>query len=219
MITEAYVSFFKKLAQNNNRDWFHEHKAQYEKDAKGQFITLLDLLIPEIRKLEPMVSPNPKDALFRINRDIRFSKDKTPYNTILKAGFSAAGKKSQLPGYYLGIDANHIHVGGGLFMLDSAGLKQVRGFIADNVDAFLSILDSSSFGKHFDGLLGEQAKRLDKSLHAAQEKTPYIANKQFYTMANIPLDGYLSSEKIITVIMDHFKAVSPLNNYLNKAIA
>ena len=87
-MTENYISFFKGLEENNTREWFHGHKKEYENEVKKPFLNLLDRLIPELMALDSSISPNSKDALFRINRDIRFSKDKTPYHTILKASFA-----------------------------------------------------------------------------------------------------------------------------------
>lgn len=218
MITKAYSTFFQELEKNNNKEWFHNNKKAYE-EAKGSFLSLLESLIPELLKLDPSISPIAKDALFRINRDIRFSNDKTPYHTLLKAGFSPEGKKSELPGFYLGISADKVHVGGGLFNVKGQALKQVRSLIAKNTDLFIKIVDSKSFVTTFGTLKGEQAKRVDKSLLPIMEKTPYIANKQFYAMQELPLDDYVDSDQLPATILKSFKEVAPLNNFLKKALA
>ena len=218
MINQQYSTFFKELAKNNHKDWFHANKTTYEKEVKAPFLELLEALIPELRKWEPAISPNPKDALFRINRDIRFSKDKTPYNTILKAGFSAGGKKSELPGFYLGISADTIHVGGGLFMVKGDQLKNVRNSIADDPDAFLKIVEKPSFLSLFGELKGERAKRIDKDHQEAFAKTPYVANKQFYAMTDIPLADYLGSDELPKVLMSSFSEIYPLTDFLKKAL-
>jgi len=217
MITKNYVTFFKGLEKNNNKEWFHANKSTYENEIKKPFLELLESLIPAIKELEAEISLNPKDALFRVNRDIRFSKDKTPYNTMMKAGFAPGGKKSVLPGYYLGIDAEKIHVGGGLFNLKGPELKNVRTLIAESPDEFIKIVDSKSFLNSFGKLKGEQAKRLDKSFEAILKKTSYIANKQFYAMQDIPLTNYLNSDKLPQLILNSFNEISKLNNYLKKA--
>lgn len=217
MITQNYITFFQNLEKNNNQKWFQEHKEEYENSAKKPFLKLLEILIPEIQKLEPQISLNPKDALFRINRDIRFSKDKTPYNTLLKAGFSSNGKKSKLPGFYLGISASTIHTGGGLFNLKAEDLKNVRALICENTEEFVSIVNNKSFTSTFKELKGEKAKRLDKSFKAVLEKTPYIANKQFYAMQEFPLVNYLDSNKMVTTILNSFKEINSLNQFLKQA--
>ncbi|WP_052823545.1 DUF2461 domain-containing protein [Neotamlana sedimentorum] len=217
MITQDYIAFFKSLEKNNNKEWFHKHKKAYENDVKKPFLELLEILIPEIEKLEPQISPNPKDALFRINRDIRFSNDKTPYHVLLKAGFSPNGKKSKLPGFYLGISADKIHVGGGLFNLKGTDLKNVRTLITKNTDEFIQLVNSEFFISTFQELKGEQAKRLDKNFQPILSKTPYIANKQFYAMREFPLIGYLNSDKMFATIINSFKAITPLNQFLKRA--
>lgn len=219
MITLNYIRFFKGLEKNNNKEWFHQNKEAYENDVKKPFLALLESLIPKLSKLEPAISPDPKDALFRINKDIRFSKDKTPYHTLLKAGFSPGGKKSKLPGYYLGISSEKIHIGGGLFNVPAASLKACRTLIAENTDEFIEIVHSDAFVSIFKDLKGEQAKRLDKSFEPLLSKTPYIANKQFYAMCELPLLENLDSNKMVSEITNTFKEIYPLNQFLKKAYA
>ncbi|WP_222982711.1 DUF2461 domain-containing protein [Flagellimonas meishanensis] len=218
MINAHYSSFFKELTLNNNTAWFQANKKRYESDVKGPFLDVLEELLPTLRSWDNRIFADPKKALFRINRDIRFSKDKSPYNTIMKAGFSAGGKKSELPGYYLGIDAESVHVGGGLFMMTPPLLKRVRTFIAGDTDTFLSIVESRSFASSFGRLKGEKAKRLDKELMPATERTDLVFNKQFYAMAEFPLEPFYGSERLVGEILDHFEAVKPLNSYLDGAL-
>ena len=219
MITKPYTSFFKELSKNNNKEWFHANKKRYENDVKAPFLLLLDEVLEVITAWDNRIIPDPKKAMFRINKDVRFSKDKTPYHTILKAGFSPNGKKSILPGYYLGIDATSIHVGGGLFMLRAPELKLVREFIARNPDALIKITETSLFTQNFGKLSGEKAKRLDKSLLPTAEKTDLIYNKQFYAMAEFPLEPFYGSDKLLTEILSHFEAIKPLNTYLDQAFS
>ena len=215
MITDAYSIFFKELAQNNNKEWFHTHKKRYETDVKIPFLALLEHLLETLVAWDYRILPDPKKALFRINRDIRFSKDKSPYNTIMKAGFSPFGKKSELPGYYLGIDAEHVHIGGGLFMLRPPELKKVRHYIANHVDEFLTIVEHPDFKSDFGALKGEKAKRLDKSLLTVAEKTDLIYNKQFYAFAEFPIKAFYRSDKLAEEILEHYHKINPLNTFLN----
>ncbi len=217
MITSTYSIFFKELAQNNNSEWFREHKKSYENDVKKPFLNLLNELIPELLKIEPQISDQAKDALFRINKDIRFSKDKTPYHTIMKAGFSPGGKKSFLPGYYLGISAEEIHVGGGLFQVEPAELHKIRTLISKNSKDFLSIIGNPTFKSSLGEILGEKAKRFDAEHMEAAKSNPVIANKQFYAMAELPLKDYLNSENLASEILNYFKIINPLNQFLKKA--
>ena len=217
MITKNYTAFLRELRKNNQTTWFHANKKRYEQDVKAPFIAILEVLISELRKWDARILPDPKKTLFRINRDIRFSKDKSPYHTIMKAGLSPNGKKSIYPGYYLGIDAESIHVGGGLFMLRAPELKKVREHIAGSPTALTDIVTAYDFTANFGKLKGEKAKRLDKKLLEAAKQTELIYHKQFYAMAEFPLEPFYGSEKLVTEVLEHFRAVHPLNEYLNGA--
>ncbi len=214
MITDAYSTFFKGLEENNHKDWFHANKSRYEKDVKAPFLSLLEDAISGILEFDAQISTDAKAAIFRINRDIRFSKDKTPYNTLMKAGIAPGGKKSKLPGYYLGISADRIHVGGGLFGVDKDQLKQIRSAFAADHEAFTRIINDPSFKDYFGELKGERAKRLEPDFKVLMEKMPYMANKQFYAMCEIPLKDYIDSEKLLPLLIANFKCISPLNHYL-----
>lgn len=217
MITKKYVDFFTELAKNNHKEWFDKHRAEYENEVRKPFIELVETLIPGVMELEPSVLPDAKKSLFRINRDIRFSKDKTPYNVLMKSGLSPGGKKSELPGFYLGIGADYVHIGGGLYQLSSSALKNVRLLIAANTDEFLSIIESDSFKKHFGELQGEQNKRIDAKLQPVIQKTSYILNKQFYSMAKLPTSEFINESNQAGRLMEYYRAIQPLHSFLNKA--
>lgn len=217
MITQEHNQFFKELTQNNTKEWFHQNKKRFENEVKTPFLNLLDVLLNTLTEWDERIPSDPKKALFRINKDVRFSKDKSPYHTILKASFSPDGKKSMLPGYYLGIDATSIHVGGGLFMIRPPELAVIRGHIAKDPSTIETIVGTSDFTQNFGWLKGEKAKRLDKSLLPAADKTDFIYHKQFYAMAEFPLEPFYESELLEDEILLHFKAIRPLNTYLNQA--
>lgn len=218
MISKAYSDFFKELAQNNHKEWFHANKKRYENDVKKPFLNLLENVLQTLTQWDDRIQPDPKKAVFRINRDIRFSKDKSPYNTIMKAGFSAGGRKSELPGYYLGIDAENVHVGGGLFMVRPPELKKVRQHIMSSPKKLSNIVEANQFKTAFGRLRGEKAKRIDKELLAAAEKTDLIFHKQFYAFAEFPIAPFYGSDDLAAEILAHFEHIRPLNNYLAAAL-
>ena len=192
MINKSYSTFFKELAQNNHKEWFHANKTRYENTVKGPFLNLLETILPRLVSWDQNIFEDAKKALFRINRDIRFSKDKSPYHTIMKAGFSPGGKKSELPGYYLGIDAEHVHVGGGLFMVRPPQLLKVRQLIANDPEILKKLTSSPAFKKTFGQLKGEKAKRLEKKVAATVSnnkssmtlhKTLFCRRKLIYLVA------------------------------------
>lgn len=218
MLTKAYSTFFKDLEANNHKEWFQTHKSRYENDVKKPFVTLLEAIIDGVQAFDQEISTDPKAAIFRINRDVRFSKDKTPYNTLMKAGIAPGGKKSALPGYYLGIGADTIHVGGGMFGVDKDQLKQIRSDIVHDHEGLASIINASDFKDRFGELKGERAKRLEPDFKGMMEQAPFIANKQFYAMAELPLRGYLDADELLPRLMDHFNAIYPLNRYLKNIL-
>lgn len=217
MITKNFSDFFTKLEKNNSKAWFHAHKMDYELHVKAPFVELVQNIIPIVQEMEPRIGGDAKSALFRINRDIRFSKDKTPYHLLMKAGLSPEGKRSELPGFYLGIGADTIHVGGGLFMVKAPVLKRIRDLIRTETVEFSELVTSTSFVKYFGILQGERSKQLDKSYAEVLDQIPYIANKQFYAMTRLDLLSYLGSDKLEDVIVHHFREIHPLNQFLKRA--
>ena len=215
MITKEYSSFFKELAKNNEKAWFHANKKRYETHVKMPFLGLLEQLLETLIQWDDRMVPDPKKAVFRINRDIRFSKDKSPYNTIMKAGFSPGGRKSEYPGYYLGIDADQVHVGGGLFMASPEVLKKVRLSIAENIEGLVGLVEDKNFKSTFGTLQGEKSKRLDKSLMVAAQKSDLIYHKQFYVFTQFPLSNLYGSAQLFDEVLNRFELARPLNHYLN----
>ncbi len=217
MITQKYITFFEELEADNNKEWFDKNRKRYEDHVRTPFIELVESIIPGLLAIEPSILPDAKKSLFRINRDIRFSSDKTPYNVMMKAGLSPGGRKSELPGFYLGIGADNVHMGGGLYQLDKNALKKVRLLIAGNTDEFLSIIGGADFKKRFEKLKGEQNKRIDAEFQPVIEQTNYILNKQFYAMATLPTSQFINESNQAETLMGYYRAVQPLHSFLNKA--
>ncbi len=184
------------------------------KEAFAQLVTDLLLEIPE---LDNDITMAPKDAIFRINKDIRFSKDKTPYNTIVKAGFAKGGRKSSYAGFYLGIDADHIHLGGGVYSLPTPDLKKLRMHIASNSEEIEKLAKEKEFVDVYGKIQGETITRIPTEFKAAFEITPLIANKQFYYMTKYATLEHLDNKNLKNFILDHFKIILPLNQYLKSA--
>lgn len=215
--TPDFIQFFKELAANNHKDWFDENRKRYETEVKKPFATLVADLIKEIRQEEPDLLVEPKDCIFRINRDIRFSKDKTPYKTQVSAVISPGGRKNmRIPGLYLEINPERIAIYGGLYMPDTKLLKNVRLFIADNVDAFKKAYSNKGFTDRYSEIQGEKNKRIDKQFLAAAEREPLLYNKQFYYYAHLPLK-LLTTERLVPTILEYYNASSPVREFLREA--
>ena len=158
-----------------------------------------------------------KQCVFRIHRDTRFSKDKTPYKTHASANIAPGGKKSGDPGLYVHADAHHLRIGGGAYWVEKDDLYVLRERMATNPQEFNALLDAPEFKDHYGSLLGERNVRLPKEFQAAAESCPHILNKQFYYMAELPA-SHLLREDLVDRVMAHFDAAAPLRAYLRAGL-
>lgn len=214
MISKAYTDFFSSLEVNNNKEWFNDNKKTYEREVKAPFLQLISELMDTVGQWDPRIDPEPKKSLFRINRDIRFSKDKSPYNTIMKAALAPGGRKSGLPGYYIGISSDTVHVGGGQFDLDTPTLARLRTFLSENYDQLEDIIGSKEFKSNFEHLLGDKVTRLNGPLKDKVADMPLTLHKQYYAMTRITEPTKVSPQQLIKPLA----AVRPLVEFLERGI-
>lgn len=218
MLTQEYVGFFQELEKNNAREWFQTHKKRYEKEAKSPFLATIQKVLDQLNQQAPTYPAEAKATLFRLNRDIRFSQDKTPYHTVLKASIVEGGKKSEKPGIYLAADAKELKVGGGLLMIHPKKLKAFRQYVADHIEELMAITQAPSFAKLYkEGLKGESYKKPDAIAKSAAQENPYLLQKQFYYMQTYSIDGHLEQD-LTDFILKHVEAGKPLNQLLTKAL-
>lgn len=218
MIDQKALDFLKDLRKNNNRDWFHANKKRYEADLKKPFATLVTSLIEIVKEIDPLTEIQAKDAIFRINRDTRFSKDKTPYKTHVGAIISRFGRKQkEFPGYYVHIEAGRLMLGGGAYFLPTDLLRKVREHIIAHPDTFESIIQEKDFVEKYESIQGSKNKRLPKEMQAAAEQQPLIYNKQFYYMTELPPKIAISSD-FIDFCRLYFEAGAQLNQFIMDAI-
>lgn len=219
MLQENFRIFLKDLSQNNHREWFHANKKRYEKEMKKPFQVLVRDLITGIQtSFDPEIQIQPKDAIFRINRDIRFSKDKTPYKTHASAIISKMGRKGkEYPGYYVHIDIGALMLGGGAYFLPKEALFKVRQHIQNHPNKFRSIIENKNFIEKFGTVKGDKNKRIPKEFKQAFEKESLIANKQFYFMAELP-PTEIHRADFVDFVIDYLKAGKVLNDFLVEAL-
>jgi len=217
--SEAYNTFFKQLAAHNERDWFHANKKTYEKEVKEPFYRLVARLIERLDKEGPGLNLEVKQSVFRINRDIRFSKDKSPYKLHMGAVFSEGGRKGvHRPGNYLHLGVEEAWIGGGVFMPDKVGLTKIRTYLEKNYKQAEKILGEKKFVETYKELKGDRNKILPKEFKEAGKTKPLLFLKQFHYMATY--DGQKTSvrEDLEDFIMDHFKTGFAWNKFLSKAL-
>ena len=220
--TQKFNDFFKGLAANNHKDWFHENKKTYDKEVKKAFANFLTDLIKTIReKHDPELDLEVKNAVFRINRDIRFSKDKTPYKMHVSAIVSNGGRKNmQIPGLYLQLGVGELWIGGGMYAPDKENLQLIREHIAANTEAVKKLLANKTFQKFYPkGIEGDKNKRIPKEFKEVAEIEPMVANKQFYFMATYDDEKLIQREDFLGWVMEHYEASMAWNQFFETAMA
>ncbi len=211
------IRFLSRLKENNNREWFNENKAAYE-EARGIIESFVNELIVGISQFDkPVTGLEAKKAMFRIYRDIRFSKNKTPYKTSFGSYIAPNGRKSITAGYYLHIEPGASFLAGGMHNPQSEHLKKVRQEIMYNIYEFKSILNQKVFKENFEILRGEKLKRPPKGFPADFEDIELLKHKEFVVIHELSDDEILTDsffENTIAV----FKTMKPLNDFLNRAL-
>lgn len=214
-----FLDFFKELAANNHKEWFDANRKRYEASVKKPFEKFVAALLEESRQLDPSISAPAKDCIFRINRDIRFSQDKSPYKLDRSAIISEKGRKDHSsPGFYISLGPEHISIGGGAYFLQKDQLESVRNSLAAKPKEVEALIKDPSFVKYFGELKGEENKRLPKELAEAAEKQPLIFKKQLYYMTTLEPD-LVETDDLMPTVIKYFAAGAPISAFLKQAIS
>ena len=218
MISSEMLDFLRDLAANNNKEWFHANKFRYQ-PVRKEFERYIAYLIAEIASFDDSIKNlQPKDCIFRINRDIRFSSDKSPYKTNFGAFIVPGGRRAGYAGYYFHVEPDNSFVAGGIYRPSSESLKAIRREIYENTDEFKAIIYGSGFVEQFGSIVsGGKLKTAPKGFPKDFEDVDLL-NYKDYTVLK-PLDeDLLTSEQITEAVMEAFETVFPLNQFLNEAI-
>jgi uncharacterized protein (TIGR02453 family) len=215
--TPSFFEFFEGLSSNNNKPWFDEHRPIYEKEVKKPFSLFVQEMILRIHQEDPAVQIEPKDAIVRINKDIRFSKDKEPYKLHVGAMISAKGKKDKMfPGIYIELAADAIRFYGGCYFLDPIKLQALRSRISEYPEEFRSAYQEKDFKDLFGEIQGEKNKRIPAEFLEAAITEPFIANKQFYFGAELD-KSLILSDNLADELMRYYRASRKLNDFFQEA--
>ena len=221
MLQPSTLQFLKQLKKNNSKEWFDKNRKQYEV-AKNDFASFVQNVIDKFCKTDTALSLlSAKDCMFRINRDVRFSKDKSPYKTNMGAYFNAAGKNSMTSGYYLHISPGESFVGGGMYNPDAEALKKIRQEIDYNFNEFNSIISNKKFkAVYTKGLSNNNEIKLSRPPKSYDENNKAIEFLKLKSIvATTPLtDEQLTDKAFSLTIVKAFEALQPLVIFLNKAV-
>lgn len=222
MLQNTTLKFLKDLAKNNNKPWFDANRSKYE-EAKADYIALADKIIKGFcKKDKDFATLEARKCLFRINRDIRFSKDKSPYKTNFGASFERGGRISPWAGYYLHIEpGNKSFIAGGVWNPDAAKIKKVRQEIDYNWTAFKKIITNKKFVATFGDLEKTKETSLSREPKGYEKDNPaieYLKLKSWVVSAPIS-DAEVTSNDLVKKILTGFEAMQPFIDFLNEALA
>lgn len=213
----AFFRFFEHLEKNNHKEWFEANRSTYEKEVKDPFKKFVSLIIGQLAKDQPDILRDASKSIFRINRDIRFSKDKSPYKNHVGALFSRSGTKDKRSGFYLHLGAKEFFAGGGMYDVDKESLEKIRQEIFYNNGDFNRIISDKNFKTLYGTIQGDKNKVLPADYKEFAKEQPLIANKQFYYMGKLTREEVLADD-FDKVVMKYFKTAYKFNEFLNHAL-
>lgn len=220
MLQPSTLAFLSDLKANNNKPWFDANRSAYE-SARNNFIDLVAQLLDGLNAIDPAIGETPlqaKSCIFRINRDVRFSANKSPYKSNFGAWFNAGGKQSPTAGYYLNLEPGGSFVAGGLYMPDAAILATIRQEIDYNLADFKQILTQPAFVKQLGELSRDEVlQRPPKGYDASNPAIEYLKLKSFTASRKLP-DSALTKPDLVKHILTTFSSLQPLIAYLNTAV-
>jgi len=214
-ISKANFDFLNQLRKNNNRDWFNDHKEEYLAQHENM-IAFANELLTELNKHDNIETASGKKSLFRIYRDVRFSKDKSPYKTHWAGGFRRATKELR-GGYYFHIEPGNTMLGGGFWAPNKDDLQRIREDIATDASELRKILNSKNFKETFGELEGEQLKTCPKGFDKESPAVDLLRYKQFIISTKFTDQEVLSPDFVLKVV-DAFKKMRPFFDYMSESV-
>ncbi|MBN2765604.1 MAG: DUF2461 domain-containing protein [Paludibacteraceae bacterium] len=212
------LNFLRSLKENNNREWFAANKAWYEA-CKIDFDEMSKMLILEIATFDPEISNlNARDCVFRIYRDTRFSKDKTPYKTHFGVFIAEGGRKSERAGYYLHIEPGNGFLASGVWCPPSALLKSLRKSIFDNIDELNEIRNEDDFKNTFDRFFDEDKLKTVPAGFPKDFPDGDLLKLKHYMVEFKLDDDFLQRNDLLQQLANVFRRAYPFNRFLNYAV-
>jgi uncharacterized protein (TIGR02453 family) len=217
---EEGLQFLRRLKRNNNRRWFQARKEEYKELVRFPMECLIASLAQRMADVAPEIEFHPKRSIFRIYRDTRFSKNKTPYKTNIAASFELRGRKSILdsPGLYLGIEPGEIYAGGGLYMPAGPQLKAIRNAMVADPDAWLAIAEDKQFVRRYEGIEGEKLVHAPLGYPKDHPMIEYLRYKQFYAGKVLDESACLTP-RFLGTVEKVFRDILPLVRWLARSVS
>jgi uncharacterized protein (TIGR02453 family) len=208
---QTALTFLEDLKFNNNREWFHANRKRYD-ESRAAFEALVADVMGRFAPIEDLGKTAAKDCIFRINRDVRFSKDKSPYKTNLGALIGNGGRKSTGRSYYINLEPGESFIAGGVYDPQPETLKQIRAAIAEKPDKLRKIITNKDFVKFFGDLRGDSLKTAPKGYASDHPAIDLLKHKQFLALHLLNDDDVLKDDFAAHVI-DVCKVLKPFEGY------
>jgi uncharacterized protein (TIGR02453 family) len=209
------MTFFRDLKKNNNREWFEPHKELYETKVKAPMAALVEAFNVELSKLAPDHVADPKKAIYRLYRDTRFSKDKTPYKTHIAANFNhRLLDKHAAAGFYFAVSHESVDFGGGIYMPGPEQILEIRTLLAENHAGFMRIAGAKGFRALLGEVQGDQLARAPKGFPADHPAEALLRRKQWYWYVQLEPELAMSP-KLLPELKKRFAALVPAIDFLN----
>lgn len=215
-INQSTLDFLRKLRKNNNREWFQKNRRLYD-DAKADFETFIQAAINGVTRFDPILKGlEATSCIFRINRDIRFSNDKSPYKAHMGAFITQGGKKNgdKFAGYYIHIEPGASMIAGGAYVPPAPWLSALREKIDREPGKLIKIIQNKEFIKYFGQLQGDKLKKTPRGFPSDHPQAELLKHKSFLVV-NSPTDEEVTGPGYFEHVINVARAMKPLNDYLN----
>ncbi|MCK9204012.1 MAG: DUF2461 domain-containing protein [Bacteroidales bacterium] len=212
------LGFLEQLKENNDRPWFHQHKNLYD-DAKTEVESFINSILPDLAKYDQAIRfVEAKDCMFRIFRDMRFSRDKSPYKVNMGAWIASSGRKSAGPGYYIHLQPGESFLSAGVYNPEPEALRKIRKEIYYNIAEFRKILEDKKLRKFCDGL--DEMEKTKLPPKGFPKDFPEIGLLKYkHYLVSYPLqDSWINQDDFNKLALKFFQAAQPLTCFLHRAL-
>ncbi|NOZ42666.1 MAG: DUF2461 domain-containing protein [Alphaproteobacteria bacterium] len=217
-----FWGFFADLKQNNDRQWFAVNKERYQRDVVAPVSAFISAIAPKLRQISPHYNADPrpnKGSMFRIYRDVRFSKDKRPYKEHAAAQFRhRRGRDAHAPGFYVHLEAGNIRYGGGIWLPPAQALGKIRQRILNKPQKWQAVIDDKNITARFGGIRGDGLKRPPRGFDAAAPHIEDIKRKSFFAMKDVSSAATAATAEFIDEVISAFEAATPLMYFISDAV-
>lgn len=214
-------TFLKELKKNNNREWFQDNKSRYKQDVVEPVQSFIMAMAPRLAVISDSYVADPRangGSMFRIYRDTRFAKDKTPYKTNVGCQFRhTAGKDAHAPGFYLHIEPGNVFFGGGVWVPPNPVLRQIRERIVAKPDEWQQIISNKAFVTHFGELRGDSLKRPPRDFAADHPLIEDLKRKSYVVLQDAD-DNLATTDGFIDDVEYAFVTAAPMMAFITKAL-